>query len=181
MCLPVQRGLCVRNSDIHRYSHRRTLQVLHHDHKGWLGPGHLRLEWCRNTGPRLCLVATLCPRVLSLGPPWAQPAAESSPGTAVSGQFWTPAPACAECVTGLCRASPGTQASGRCLVSAPSQQPRGSGRSPVCTIAEVPGCWHGCCHQPGGSVVFSCVGRTRQPGSQTVYTPECGHTGFALP
>lgn len=180
MCLPVQRGLCVRSSDIHRYSQRRTLQALHRDTKvGW---AQVTCAWSGvGTRARDCLVATLCPRMLSLGPPWAQPAAESSPGTAVSGQFWTPAPACAECVTGLCRASPGTQASGRCLVSAPSQQPRGSGRSPVCTIAEVPGCWHGCCHQPGGSVLFSCVGRTRQPGSQTVYTPECGHTGFALP
>lgn len=53
-------------------------------------------ERCWNVGLRLCLAATLCLCVLSLGPPWAQPAAESSPGTVVSSQFWTPAPACAE-------------------------------------------------------------------------------------
>ena len=139
-------------------------------HKGWPGPGHSCPEWCQNVGLILFLAAGLCPRVLSLWPPWGQPAGESSPGTAVSTSSGPQHPACAERVTGSLQASPGTQARGRCLVSTPSQQPLGSCRSPVCTVAEVPGCWHRCCHQPGGSVVFSCLGHTRQPGSQRVYT-----------
>lgn len=135
-CASLCKGACVRSSDIHRYSQRRTLQALHRDTKvGW---AQVTCAWSGvGTRPEtawLPLCVRACSARAALGSAWLQSPAL---GLQSLGQFWTPAPACAECVTGSA-GPPGTQASGRCLVSAPSQQPRGSGRSPVCTIAEVP-------------------------------------------